>query len=329
MHCFKYILIGILTTLLVACENVRPTMQYTIEECAAMPSGRACASGFVIGKDAYIFGGRDSAGTYLSDLWRYDTSNNTWHYIGETPLKGRVNATVGVYDNMAYVGLGFNGVYSKNESYLTDWWRYDPTTNTWTELKSFPASTTARAICMVGDGEMFVGYGFCWTYERDMYRYDIVDNSWTFIDVHLDRKAFTFPTRSFGGVGAGCQGRYFAGSGFRINSLSWWGEFLPEGQWIKCKSIPGKRTNAACAATDDFIYVVGGTYFGGVNTDGKILSDIQQYDPQADQWQYVGELPNGGRINHVAFRVGKRVFVGLGESEEIQVCGDLYCIYEK
>lgn len=329
MNRIRYILLGALFALLAACENVQPTILYTIEECTAMPLARACATSFVVGKDAYIFGGRDSSGTYLNDLWRYDTSTNTWHNLGETPLEGRVNATANVYNNMVYIGLGFNGVYSKTESYFTDWWCYDPTENIWTELSSFPASTTARAISLVGDGELFIGYGFCWTYERDMYRYDIANNRWTFIDVHLDRKAFTFPTRSFGGVGTTCQGRHFAGTGFRINSLNWWGEFLPEGQWIKRQNIPGKRTTAACTATDNYVYVIGGTYFGGVNTDGRILSDIQQYDPQTDTWQHVGDLPNGGRINHVAFRVGKRIFVGLGENEEIQVCGDLYCIYEK
>ena len=75
--------------------------------------------------------------------------------------------------------------------------------------------------------------------------------------------------------------------------------------------------------------MIGGHYFGGVNTDGKVLADIQQYDPQTDTWQYIGQLPNGGRMNHVAFSVGERVFVGLGDNDNLQVCGDFYCIYEK
>lgn len=257
-------------------------------------------------------------------------SNDTWTSMGVTPLKGRVNATACVHNGIAYLGLGFNGQYSSSTGYLSDWWSYDANTNTWQQLSDFPANTTARAISLVGDGELYVGYGFCWTYERDMYRYDIAKNTWSFIDVHLDRKAFTFPTRSFGGVGATCKTRYFAGTGFRAYSLNWWGEFLPEGDWVKRKNVPGyKRTTAACTATNDFVYVIGGMHFGGVNTDGKILSDIQQYNPRTDDWRYVGNLPEGGRMNHVAFSVGNRVYVGLGENEDIQICGDLYCIYEK
>ena len=316
--------------MLIACEASKPDVQYSISPCAPIPVPRAAAVSFVVGEYAYVFGGRDAEGNYLNDLWRYDIANDAWTSMRKTPLRSRVNATACVHNGIVYIGLGFNGQYSNSTGYLSDWWSYNASTDTWQQLSDFPANTTARAISLVGDGELYVGYGFCWTYERDMYRYNIAEDMWSFIDVHLDRKAFTFPTRSFGGVGTTCQNRYFAGTGFRAYSLNWWGEFLPEGAWVKRKNVPGyKRTTAACTATKDFVYVIGGMHFGGVNTDGKVLSDIQQYNPSTDNWQYVGNLPDGGRMNHIAFSVGNRVYVGLGENEDIQVCSDLYCIYEK
>lgn len=316
--------------MLVACEVSQPDVQYGISTCASIPVPRASAVCFVVGNYAYVFGGRDVKGYYLNDLWRYDIANDNWIQMKTPPLQSRVNATACVYDGVVYLGLGFNGQYTNSTGYLSDWWSYNATTDTWQQLSDFPANTTARAISFVGDDELYVGYGFCWTYERDMYRYDIASNTWRFIDVHLDRKAFTFPMRSFGGVGATCQNRHFAGTGFRAYSLNWWGEFMDEGTWIKRKDVPGyKRTTAACAATNDFVYVIGGMHFGGVNTDGKILGDIQQYNPRTDSWLHVGYLPNGGRMNHIAFGVKDRIYVGLGENEDIQVCGDLYCIYEE
>lgn len=316
--------------MLVACEVSQPDVQYGISTCASIPVPRASAVCFVVGNYAYVFGGRDVKGYYLNDLWRYDIANDNWIQMKTPPLQSRVNATACVYDGVVYLGLGFNGQYTNSTGYLSDWWSYNATTDTWQQLSDFPANTTARAISFVGDDELYVGYGFCWTYERDMYRYDVASNTWRFIDVHLDRKAFTFPMRSFGGVGATCQNRHFAGTGFRAYSLNWWGEFMDEGTWIKRKDVPGyKRTTAACAATNDFVYVIGGMHFGGVNTDGKILGDIQQYNPRTDSWLHVGFLPNGGRMNHIAFGVKDRIYVGLGENEDIQVCGDLYCIYEE
>lgn len=326
----KYWILNIVVVMLVACEVSQPDVQYSIRTCAPMPVPRASAVSFVVGDYAYVFGGRDVKGHYLNDLWRYDMANDTWDSMGETPLQSRVNATACVHNGTVYLGLGFNGRYSNSTGYLSDWWSYDVDADTWKPLSDFPANTTARAISLVGDGELYVGYGFCLTYERDMYRYDIANDTWNFIDVHLDRKAFTFPMRSFGGIGTTCQSRHFAGTGFRAYSLNWWGEFLAEGKWIKRKEVPGyKRTTAACAATNDFVYVIGGMHFGGVNTDGKVLNDIQQYNPRTDSWRHVGNLPDGGRMNHVAFGVGNRIYVGLGEDEDIQICGDLYCIYEK
>ena len=326
----KYWILNIILIMLVACEVSQPDVQYGISTCASIPVPRASAVCFVVGNYAYVFGGRDVKGYYLNDLWRYDIANDNWIQMKTPPLQSRLNATACVYDGVVYLGLGFNGQYTNSTGYLSDWWSYNATTDTWQQLSDFPANTTARAISFVGDDELYVGYGFCWTYERDMYRYDIASNTWRFIDVHLDRKAFTFPMRSFGGVGATCQNRHFAGTGFRAYSLNWWGEFMDEGTWIKRKDVPGyKRTTAACAATNDFVYVIGGMHFGGVNTDGKILGDIQQYNPRTDSWLHVGYLPNGGRMNHIAFGVKDRIYVGLGENEDIQVCGDLYCIYEE
>jgi N-acetylneuraminic acid mutarotase len=262
-------------------------------------------------------------------MWKYDATNDTWEALGTTPLKGRVNATACVHDGVAYIGLGFNGTYNDSNSYLSDWWRFIPYTNQWEQLSPFPSNETAHAISFVGEHKLYVGYGFKRTYERNMYCYDIETNSWTFIDVHLDRNPLTFPIRSFGGVGAACQGRYFAGTGFRKHSLSWWGEFHTEGKWTKCKDIPNGRTTAACTSTQDFVYVIGGMHWGGVNTTGKVLEDIQQYDPQNNSWRNVGRLPNGGLFNHIAFSIGNQIYVGLGEDENFIINNRLYCIHEK
>jgi N-acetylneuraminic acid mutarotase len=329
MKIAKYWILSIVTGIFVACEMSNPDVQYTITQCASIPSPRASATSFVIDNYAYVFGGRDSEGNYLNDLWKYDPQKDIWESLGITPLQSRVNATSCVCDGVAYIGLGFNGLYYNSTGYLTDWWSYDPINNQWKQLSNFPGNTTARAISMAGDGELIVGYGFCYTYERDMYHYDITKDTWTFIDVHLDRNPLTFPMRSFGGVGAACQGRYFAGTGFRKHSLSWWGEFHTEGKWTKCKDIPNGRTTAACTSTQDFVYVIGGMHWGGVNTTGKVLEDIQQYDPQNNSWRNVGRLPNGGLFNHIAFSIGNQIYVGLGEDENFIINNRLYCIHEK
>lgn len=301
-------------------------MEVTLHRCASMPSPRACATSFVMDEQIYVFAGRDSSGNSLNDLWRYTPATDTWEDLGATPLTRRVNATACVYDDKVYIGLGFLGKYKNDSSYLRDWWTYEPATNQWTQMAEYPNHYTDCATSFTGDGELYVGYGFCWNYRRDMFRYDISTNSWDSIDV--DVSFHGYPTRSFGGTGCTCQGRHFMGTGYYRYSLDWWAELVDGTHWEKRRAVPGReRTLAASAATKEYIYLCGGIHYGGVNTTGEVLRDIRRYDPQTDSWTYIANLPQG-LMNHICCTVGNRVYIGLGETEEWQVQNTLYWFEE-
>lgn len=290
-----------------------------------MPSPRASAACFVVDDKAYVFAGRDSNGTYLNDLWCYDPAKDEWTNAGASPMRGRVNATACVKDDKVYLGLGFNGRHGQDTSYLKDWWEYVPATKQWTQLADYPNEYTDKATCFVGEKELYVGYGFCWNYRRDLFRYDIATNRWDSVDVEVSFHGY--PTRSFGGTGCTCQKRHFMGTGYFRHSLDWWAEF--DGQhWSKRTSVPGRaRTLAASAATSQYIYMTAGIHYGGITTDGEVLKDIQRYDPATDRWTYVAVLPKG-LLNHNCFAIGKRVYIGLGENEEWKINDKLYWFEE-
>ena len=290
-----------------------------------MPSPRASAACFVMDDKAYVFAGRDSNGTYLNDLWCYDPAKDEWTNAGTSPMRGRVNATACVKDDKVYLGLGFNGRHGQDTSYLKDWWEYVPATKQWTQLADYPNEYTDKATCFVGEKELYVGYGFCWNYRRDLFRYDIATNRWDSVDVEVSFHGY--PTRSFGGTGCTCQKRHFMGTGYFRHSLDWWAEF--DGQhWTKRTSVPGRaRTLAASAATSQYIYVTAGIHYGGITTDGEVLKDIQRYDPATDRWTYVAVLQKG-LLNHNCFAIGKRVYIGLGENEEWKINDKLYWFEE-
>lgn len=291
-----------------------------------MPSPRASATSFVANGEAYIFAGRDSVGNYLNDLWRYNAETDTWISLGETPLKARVNATACTHGDKVYVGLGFHGYYTTPASYYQDWWEYTPATNQWQRLADYPNNYTDRATAFVGNGELYVGYGFSYNYRRDMFRYSIAENRWDSIDVQVGM--FEYPTRSFGGTGSTCQNRHFMGSGYYRESLNWWAELVAGQHWEKRTPVPGKtRTLAASAATDYFVYVTCGFHYGGVNTTGDALRDIRRYDPITDKWQYVAVLPEG-IYNHCCFALGRKVFVGLGEDIDEHINNIVYWFEE-
>lgn len=291
-----------------------------------MPSPRASATAFVIGEKAYLFAGRDSTGNSRNDLWRYSPVTDSWEDMGPTPLAPRVNATACVSDGKVYIGLGFLGRYSNDSSYLQDWWEYTPATDSWKRLADYPNSYTDCATAFTGDGELYVGYGFCWNYRRDFFRYDIASDRWDSIDVNVSFHGY--PTRSFGGTGCTCRSRHFMGTGFYKGSLNWWAELVDGTHWEKRAAVPSKtRTLAASTATDQYIYLSGGIHYGGVNTTGHLLQDIHRYDPLNDSWSHVAVLPEG-LMNHLSFAIGRRVYIGLGEDKEWKVKNKLYYFEE-
>ena len=308
-----------------SCAQEKPT-DISLRECASMPSPRASSTCFVVDGQAYVFAGRDKDGHSLNDLWRYSPATDEWTNLGETPLSIRVNATACVVDDKVYIGLGFLGRYSNDSSYLRDWWEYTPGTDSWRRLADYPNHYTDDATSFAGEGELYVGYGFCWNYRRDMFRYDIAHDTWDSIDVHVSFHGF--PTRSFGGTGCTCQGRHFMGTGYYKESLNWWAELVDGKYWERRAVVPGKtRTLAASTATNDYLYLCGGMHYGGVNTTGEVLRDIRRYDPLTDNWTYVAIMPEG-LFNHISFTIGNRVYFGLGETEEWQVKGTMYYFEE-
>ena len=311
--------------LFVACSD-KPDIEVTLHQGAPIPSLRACATAFVMNGQAYVFAGRDSLNNRLNDLWRYDPQSDTWTAMGETPLTPRVNATACTVGDKVYLGLGFNGRYGDENSYLRDWWEYTPQTNQWTQLADYPNEYTDKATCFVGEGELYVGYGFFWSYRRDMFRYSISENRWDSIDVQAGK--FEKPTRSFGGTGCTCQNRHFMGSGYYRYSLNWWAELVDGQHWEERTPIPGKaRTLAASAATDSYVYIAGGLHYGGVNTTGDVLRDIRRYDPLTDTWQLALILPEG-LYNHCCFTIGKRIYAGIGEGLDEKLTPALYWFEE-
>ena len=321
----RIILFFLVAFLCFACTQ-EPEMQVTLHECVPFPSPRASATSFVVGDQVFVFAGRDSAGTALNDLWRYAATTDSWEYVGLTPLMPRVNATACVKDDRVYIGLGFNGKYGKDSTYLRDFWEYTPATNQWKQLADYPNFYTDAATSFVGQDALYVGYGFCWNYRRDIFRYDIATNTWDSIDVQVPFHGY--PTRSFGGTGCTCQERHFMGTGYYKNSLNWWAELVEGTHWEARRAVPGKtRTTAASAATADYIYISGGFHYGGANTTGEVLKDIRRYDPLTDTWTYVTVLPEG-IFNHISFALGKRVYVGLGDTGEWRVTNKIYWFEE-
>jgi N-acetylneuraminic acid mutarotase len=315
----KSIFYSIICLLCAACSQV-PEADKSIQVSSSAPEGRACAMCFAADSTIYIAGGRIQDGTYPATLLRYSIGTDQWTETAAVPLPPRVNGTVCCTEQDVYMGLGFGGGNVHMDStYLHDWWRYSPTTDTWTALAAFPAPQTAAAVSWYDDECIWVACGFR-GYTNDIWCYHIDSDRWT-------QATEQSPIRVMSAVAARCGGRYFIGSGFRNTSHSYWYEWFRDGHWEKCSSIPGKgRHNAACSATDKAVWVFGGWHYGDSLTTGFHYDDILRYTPDRDQWTLCGTIPCGTTENGVACAVGERVYFGLGEDKNGHIHTEWYYI---
>ncbi len=313
----RYI-VFLLAIVLCACSHV-PEIEKTIHECAVPAEGRAGGMCFSAGNKAYVATGRLQNGSYSSSMLCYDAAADTWTEIA-TPLAARANGTVCATSKGLFMGLGYHGndIY-QDSSYLHDWWRYEPSTNAWTQLTDYPTNKIVAPISWSNEEHIWIACGFSTGFTNDVYCYHIATDSWS--------KVSDSPIRVLSAVAATCQKRHFLGTGFRITGHNAWWEYLDDGHYAQRASVPGAgRHNAACAATEKAVWVIAGIHFGDTLTTGFYFDDIVRYSPETDQWALCGTLPCGTMENGAACAIGNRLYFGLGEDKNGQLHKHWYYI---
>lgn len=293
-----------------ACSSI-PEVDQPIHECAAPTEGRAVAMCFNVGDIIYIVSGRRQNEEYAPTMLRYNTANDQWDQSGNIPITPRVNGTACATQHGVFLGLGYaGGSVNDKDNYLHDWWCYDPQNEQWTRLADIPVSEAVSSVSWTDNQYVWVGFGFH-GFSNAVWRYDIQANTWT-----EQAQSGSLPDRATSPVAAQCNGRYFAGTGFRRYSRSGWWEWFNDGHWEGRAAVPGSgRHNAVSAGTDKHVWVMGGWHYGDSLTTGFHYDDILRYTPDSNRWVLCGTLPCGTMENGAACAIGNRLYFGLGEDK--------------
>lgn len=315
-------IVFLLAALMISCQRAEKTT-LIVRECAAIPEGRAAACACALDGKAYVFGGRDSKGNYTNSLWEYDAATDTWTQLSDCPGAQRVNATIVAHEGMLYMGAGYaaRNAY-RDTAYLRDWWQYNPDTEQWSRMADFPNANTVAPLSFDVEGKIYTIYGFGYGFTNNICIYDSETNTWSQL-ANVQRAH-----ACFGGRGAITGGRLYFGTGYNTYNLTQWYEvYLASDKWVTKKSLPGKgREFAACAATEEYVYILGGRHFAGDMTGGEIFNTYLRYAPDKDQWMWCGTMPCGRAENQIAFTINGKVYFGLGENEKGETINKLYCI---
>ena len=133
--------------------------------------------GFSLNGKGYLFGGFNSV--TLNDMWEYDPGADSWTQKTSAPGPGRDGPTALVINNQAYVGLGSN---SGGNTFYTDFYRFDPVANTYTQVANSPVGRNAPAHFTLGSIG-YIGLGFTSATSPyvadDFTSYNPITNTWT------------------------------------------------------------------------------------------------------------------------------------------------------
>ncbi len=147
-------------------------------------AARTDAVGFSVGGEGYIGMGQDQVNNLLADLWQYDSASNAWTQKSSMPavnnITGRYGAVAFGIQQYGYVATGFNGFF------LNDFWRYDPSIDTWTQQPTYGGYKREYAVAFVynnkgyivtgqGDGSSSASVNDFWVYDPSQ----PVSTSWT------------------------------------------------------------------------------------------------------------------------------------------------------
>ncbi|MBP1618267.1 MAG: N-acetylneuraminic acid mutarotase [Bacteroidetes bacterium] len=278
---------------------------------------RGYATSFTVGSELYVFGGYNGK-THFQDLWKLDLSSTdgSWTQLADldSTTATITDATTAHYarkyavgfsiDTDGYIGCGWNG-----NDYMKDFWKYDTSTDTWTQIANFPESArygcygfSLNSVGYVGGGVNDDGYF------NSINSYDPSTASWTTLTGKGKKRAYASAfvisdvAYLFGGLNS---------SGAPTDMWSFDGT-----DWVEKREIYNKtdesydddysniaRYNAATFVINGKGYVTCGT-----SGSGTILKYTWEYNPTNDLWTQKTSFEKTARTG----AIGATITTGAG-----------------
>lgn len=271
-----------------------------------------------------------------------------WTQRADFGTVGRHRVTGLSIGNKGYMGLGhYNG--TGVETYFTDWWEFDPASNSWAQKADYIGNNGNGELGAHGISLELVGYvGLGEIDDFSMYKYDPATNIWTQVSsapagiTFQDTGSFTIGHKSYFTrlsstnfyvydadldtwtlLGPLPFTTYYSAAGFAIegkgyfkisnssNVVNIFWEYNPIGDtWTEKAVFPGK----ARLASNSFVqygkgYIVCGY---GVGAHSDLNSEVWSYDPVLNVWDSLPEFPGSSRRYSASFSIGEHCYIGTG-----------------
>lgn len=139
-------------------------------------TARYAALAFGVENKGYVGTGYD--GSELKDFYKYDEASATWSNIVSLGGTKRRDGAAFVINNTAYVGFGSN-----NGSLVSDFWSFNPTTETWTRKADTSNDDDSQNVnstaAFSANGLGYVATGSISGVSSNTWEYDPLADDWT------------------------------------------------------------------------------------------------------------------------------------------------------
>jgi Kelch motif/Galactose oxidase, central domain len=240
-----------------------------------------------------------------------------WAKVSELPLNGRSEAVSFIIGNFAYLGSGLDS----SNTYLGDFWKYDPVKNSWEQVASLPKGAERCSAVGFSVGNIGIcGTGFNGSnYLNDFYQFDPVRNIWTKINSTFPGKArseaVAFGIGNSGYVGTGYDGNNALADFYQYN--------VSDNTWTSIPFNGEARYGAVAFVFYNKAYLVTGT------NGNTLVSEFLVFDPgkTSDNWSPLHSITNASsdafddsyttimRQNGAAFLIGNRAYISTGDDK--------------
>jgi len=161
-------------------------------QLASFPgAGRNHPAMVVVGNSIFVGCGSNSSN--LNDWWEYNINTNTWTQKPDLPGNNRHHPFYFSINDYAYVGFGHGSVpgpgsLASGVFIYNDFYRYDPSNDTWLQLTNFPSqsrvagtqfSFNGKGYILSGDGEDHSPLS-----EGEFWEYNPTTDTWTQLPSH-------------------------------------------------------------------------------------------------------------------------------------------------
>jgi N-acetylneuraminic acid mutarotase len=262
---------------------------------------------FSISTKGYIGLGQDTLNLMLNDLWEYDPGTNSWTQKANFPGAARRDAASFVIATKAYVGTGIDNADAFWGTPLSDFWEYNPATNTWTSKTAFPGNSGFGTYYSTGFSLLGKGYFCCGkdgpsNYSNNLWQYDPATNSWL-------QKTDIPGAKRYGGIAFVIGNYAYFGTGTDENILT--NDFYKydptTNLWTTLGNFPGSGRFSGST------FVISGKGYMVFGTDGGYKDELWQYDPALDYWFPKASFPGGARRSAGSFAIGGKGYAGAGK----------------